>query len=113
MTSTSPQHLSGAEFAARVRVRAASIRLSAQHAKSPAFRWKPRLIPNPDYDPPTLLAELQSELRRMSDDFGDEVTDVSGFNATVAASLKLPGPPPHAEVTITEQFDWFEPFVDI
>jgi uncharacterized membrane protein YraQ (UPF0718 family) len=31
---------------------------------NPLFSWQPRLIPNPDYNPPTFLAELELEIRK-------------------------------------------------
>ena len=53
---------------------------------------------------------LARELRRLSD-VADE-PDSAAFTTSVAESLSLSSPPQHAQVALTNQFDWFEPFVD-
>ena len=33
---------------------------------NPAFTWSPRLIENPNYNPPSFLSELASEIRKLA-----------------------------------------------
>ena len=56
--------------------------------------------------------DIQGELDRLSTHLADELEQSAAFTASVADSLQLSSPPEYSRLTLTDQFDWFQPFVD-